>query len=43
MVEEVKFLVDRKSADDDRVVFWKMARCIAKIKAEERGLQRVDI
>lgn len=36
MVEEVKFLADRKSAaDDDTVVFWKMVRCIVKIESDE--------
>lgn len=35
MVEEVKFRVDRSSADDDTVVFWKMARCIVRIEAGE--------
>lgn len=40
MVEEVKFLVDRSSADDDAVVFWKMVRCIVKIKAVEMVYRR---
>ena len=40
MVDEVKFLVDRKSADDDAVVFWKMIRCIVKIKKVEMVYRR---
>ena len=37
MAEVVKVLVDRKSADDVMVVFWKMDRCMMEIKSDEGG------
>lgn len=40
IVEEVKFLTYRESANDDTIVSWKLDRCSARIKAFQ---QVVDI